>query len=349
MDINWVRETWETQMNDYIYTQTTYNDKLLNFSDILIEPIFSNVRSRKDVDVSTDFLGMHLSLPIVNSNMDTIASPALCRTLTEYGTIGTLHRFWSIEENVQAFKDSILHGKGPIVSIGLGDIELQRAKALYNAGAEIFMLDVAHSANVAVVEMYNLLCKTIPNNVKYIIGDFGVGKEISEFMMRVDRKPDAVKVGIGIGSQCITRLVTGVGNTAVSCLLDCAPVTEDYDIKLVLDGGVKEIGDITKALVAGADLIISGSMFAGTDEAAGINRDGFHKEYRGSASLESYEVQGKISTWRAPEGTSTLVSLKGPAINILNNISGGLRSSCSYVNAFNLKELKANAKFTFLK
>lgn len=333
-------------------------DKLLNFSDVLITPIFSNVRSRKDVNLESDFLGMKLSLPVINSNMDTISSPEICRALADYGTIGTLHRFWSIEENVKAFTESIVHGFGPIVSIGIGPKEMERAKALYAAGAEILMLDVAHSANISVVEMYNKLVKEFPNNVKYIVGDFGTGKEIISFISKVGRMPDAVKVGIGIGSQCWTRNVTGVGNTALSCLLDCSNMLEEYsnsitlntqNMKLILDGGVSEIGDITKALVAGADLIISGSMFAGTDEASGTNRDGFHKEYRGSASLESYEVQGKVSTWRAPEGTSTLVPLKGPVVNVLNNISGGLRSSCSYVNAFNLNELKANAKFTYLK
>ena len=174
-------------------------DKLLDFDSVLIAPQFSFVRSRKDVDVSTEFLGIKLSLPIVNSNMDTIASPALCRALAEYGTIGTLHRFWSIEENVQAFKDSEVLGTfPPIVSVGITEGEFERAKALYNVGAQIFMLDVAHAANVAVVEFYNRLVKEFPT-MKYIVGDFGTGKEIEEFLKRVDRKSDAVKCGIGVG------------------------------------------------------------------------------------------------------------------------------------------------------
>ena len=327
-------------------------DKILNFDDVLIEPQFSFVRSRKDVNVSTDFLGMKLSIPIVNSNMDTVSSPALCRALADYGTIGTLHRFWSIEQNVQAFTESIVHDIGPIVSIGIGSKEMERAKALYAAGAEILMMDVAHSANISAVEMYNELCKVIPNNVKYIVGDFGTGEEIAEFLKRVDRKPDAVKIGIGIGSVCHTRNVTGVGNTALSCLLDCAPVAEENDLKLVLDGGVSEIGDINKALVAGADLIVSGSMFSGCEEAAGdsiSNESGKYKTYRGSASQESYVVQNKEAPWRTPEGTAILVPYKGPVLRILNNISGGLRSACSYVGAFNLSELKINAKFRFIK
>jgi IMP dehydrogenase/GMP reductase len=323
------------------------NQKLLNFDDVLIESQFSMVRSRKDVDVSTDFLGMKLSLPIMNSNMDTVASPALCRALAEYGTVGTLHRFWGLEENVQAFKDSIVNDcRGstvPIVSIGLGIVEAARALALYNEGARVFMLDVAHAANIAVVEMYNELVKSYPD-VKFIVGDFGNELEIDEFLKRVDRTPDALKVGIGVGSVCKTRNVTGVGNTALSCLLD---INGRYEIPIILDGGVNEIGDIAKALVAGADVVISGSMFAGTDESAGDLPVGSQKIYRGSASLPSYEVQGKVATWRAPEGTSILVDGKGPVIDVLNNINGGLRSSLSYVGAFTLDEFKAKAKFQY--
>ena len=326
-------------------------EPLYSFSDVLITPIFSNVRSRKDVDVSTEFLGMKLSLPVVCSNMDTVSSPELCRALADYGTIGTLHRFWSIEQNVQAFKDSISNGRKPIVSIGIGDNEFHRAEELYKVDAEVLMLDVAHAANVAIVEMYNRLKLLMPD-AKYIVGDFGTGEEIKEFLTRVNRKPDAVKVGISVGSVCVTRLTTGVGTPALSCLLDCAPVAEENDIALVLDGGVKYYGDISKALIAGADLVVSGSMFAGTEEAPGEfvdNGSGKFKAYRGSASHESYVVQNKTANWRAPEGIATLIPYKGPVLKILNEINGALKSSCSYVNAFNLNELKANGKFRFVK
>jgi IMP dehydrogenase/GMP reductase len=329
-------------------------DQLLNFDDVLITPVFSNVRSRKDVDVSTDFLGMKLSLPVMNSNMDTVASPALCKALADYGAIGTLHRFWSIEENVQAFKDSITNGIKPIVSIGVGTDELKRAVALHAAGAEIFLLDVAHAANILIVEAYNLLTNNIFPG-KFIVGDFGTGKEIVDFLELVPREPDAIKVGIGVGSVCKTRNVTGVGNYALSCLLDCSETLNQWEnnIKLILDGGISEIGDISKALIAGTDIIMSGSLFSGTEESAGITILDEHgkkwKSYRGSASQESYVVQNKVASWRAAEGTAILVPYKGPVVETLNSINGGLRSSLSYCNSFNLNELKANGKFQYKK
>lgn len=340
----------------------------LCFDDVLLEPVFSNVRTRQDVDLVTDFLGLKLSIPVINSNMDTVASPKLSKVLVEYGTVGSIHRFCSIEDNVLEFVKSTVGDRKPIVSVGIGDNEFQRASALYNNGAEIILLDVAHAANIAIVEMYNRLSKAIP--VKYIVGNFGTGLEIEEFLKRVDRIPEAVCVGIGGGSMCLTRVVTGIGIPTLASIIDCAPICEKYDIKMMVNGGIRNSGDIVKALAAGADLIMLGSMFAGTDEALGKpclirNKNpnvynvssalcgqtycqGSHKEYRGSASLSSYEDQGKVASWRSPEGDSTWVPLKGPAVNVLNQINGGIRSACSYLNAFNISELRAHAKFRYV-
>ena len=350
---------------------------LYDFDDVLIEPVFSNVRSRKDVDLTSTFLNHAISLPVINSNMDTIASVPLCRELSKYGMMSSLHRFWSIEENVKAFTECVIpEGLCPMVSIGVGEDELERANALRDVGATHFILDVAHAANIAVVETYNKLLDLVENPKQIIVGDFGNSAEIHAFLKVVRNVPGAIKVGIGIGSVCHTRLVTGVGSYPISCLQDCAEEVEawnagGYPLQLILDGGVKHVGDIAKALVAGADIVMSGSLFAGTDEASGrlcltpnLNPNvidirngicgeaycqGGHKEYRGSASLRSYEVQGKVASWRAPEGTTTWIPRKGPVRSILDNINGGLRSSCSYVNAFNLDELKANGKLSYVR
>jgi IMP dehydrogenase len=334
----------------------------LCFDDVLLEPIFSHVKSRQDVNPSTDFLGLKLSLPVTNSNMDTVASPELSKVLHDYGAVSSIHRFCTIEENVRLFKASIHNGIKPIVSVGVGEQELLRASKLAEAGAEIFLLDVAHAANILVVAMFQHLSAMLPN-CKIIVGNFGTGKEIEEFIRLADRKPDAVCVGIGGGSMCLTRVVTGVGVPTFESIGSAVRVCDDNDIKMMVNGGLRNSGDIVKALAAGADLIMLGSMFAGTDEASGkfcrpdhditknfgsTNYCLKHKEYRGSASLSSYEAQGKVASWRSPEGDSTWMPLKGPAVNVLNQINGGIRSACSYLNAFNLDELRAHAKFRYV-
>lgn len=317
------------------------------FDDVLLEPQFSFVASRQDVDTSSDFLGLHLSLPVTNSNMDTVASAALSKVLADYGTVSSIHRFCTIEENIELFKSSIHNGIKPIVSIGVGKKEELRAFKLFVNGADIFLLDVAHAANIKIVEAYNNFVKNIPD-AKFIVGNFGTGLEVHEFMKRVSRIPDAICVGIGGGSMCTTRIVTGVGIPTLASIMDCAEALNEYElpIKMMVNGGFRNSGDIVKGLAAGADLIMLGSMFAGTDEASGrTSGEGCRKEYRGSAAATSYEAQGKVASWRAPEGESTWVPAKGPAINVLNQINGGLRSAMSYLNAFTLDSLRANARF----
>ncbi|MGH7974912.1 MAG: guanosine monophosphate reductase [bacterium] len=350
-------------MNDATWSTTTVTLPIQYpcFDDVLLECKFSTVRSRQDVDTSIDFLGRKLSLPVTNSNMDTIASPALSKVLAEYGTISSIHRFCSIEENVRLYRESVHSGIKPIVSIGVGDKELERARALHAERADIFMLDVAHAANIAVVEMYNKLVGTFPN-VKFIVGNFGTDREVREFLNNTPNAPHAICVGIGGGSMCLTRVVTGVGIPTLASILDCAEICDQFGMKMMVNGGLRNSGDIVKALAAGADLIMLGSMFAGTDEASGklCHMDemhsgvclcgsepycGKHKEYRGSASASSYEAQDKVATWRTPEGDSTWIPVKGPAVNVLNSINGGIRSAYSYLNAFNVNDLRANAKF----
>ena len=315
------------------------------FDDVLLEPVFSRVKSRQDVDPSIEFLEYKLSLPVTNSNMDTVASPELSKVLAGYGTISSIHRFCSIEENVALFNKSTVNGFKPIVSVGVSGNELARATALYNQGAEVFLLDVAHAANISVVEMFNCLKQSF-KHAKFIVGNFGTEREVKDFLNRADNKPDAICVGIGGGSMCLTRVVTGVGIPTLASIMDCADICDNEGIQMMVNGGLRTSGDIVKALAAGADLIMLGSMFAGTNEASGkLNDAGTHKEYRGSASLPSYHVQGKVASWRAPEGDSTWLPVKGPAINVLDGINGGIRSACSYLDAFNISELRAHAKF----
>lgn len=347
------------------------------FDDVLIKPQFSEIQSRKDVDLSTKLLGLNLRLPIFSANMDTVTGIEMAHAMNKAGGMGVLHRFWSIEDNVKAFKET-----AAAVSVGLGPQELERAKALTDAGAIYFFIDVAHGATKqVVVQLANI--KMINVNAWVCVGNFASASSIGwflEYCHGAKVKPDAIKVGVGPGSACTTRIKTGIGVPQLSAVIECA--NEAGYIPIIADGGLKTPGDIAKALAAGASAVMVGGMIAGTDETPGevffelarpwspelqaLNKmtvtspygpmpihiemplDGGvlkFKKYRGSASKESYEAQGKDTAWRTAEGESFTVPCKGPVSNVLQDIKGGLRSSLTYVGAKNLTEFREKVVF----
>ena len=351
----------------------------LAFDDILIKPEFSNITSRKDVDPSVGFLGQPFKLGVISSNMDTVTGPAMAKAMAEYGAGACLHRFCSIEENVEMFKDSVItrttyHGDieiKPFVSIGIGEKELTRAYALAAEGAEVFVIDVAHGAAMHVVEQYKELRRLFRDNVRIVVGNFATGRSISDFNYHAGSNPDAYKSGVGGGSACTTRVVTGCGMPTFASVLDCA--RSGFDV--IADGGIRNSGDLAKTFAAGAKAVFLGRLLAGAEESPGQLVDGIgapikqigdlydtgwvedgeriltsivpnkYKKYRGSASLESYGVQGKVSDWRAPEGESYLIPYTGPVRNTLQQLESGLRSAMSYVGASDLEELRERAEF----
>lgn len=335
--------------------------ELLSFDDILLSPKFSFIKSRKDVDTSQFFLGLNLSTPILSSNMDTITEYQMAAAMALNGGVGALHRFQTIDQNVKDFhntQDLIVNSNlytgqytKPIVSIGIGSNEIERALALYEAGATHFLIDVAHGAAMHVVEQYDRLLSLLDTEVQVIVGNFSDASGIEAFNYHVKsrRKPNAFKIGIGGGSLCTTRIVTGCGAPTLSSILDCSRT----GAVLIADGGIRNSGDYSKALAAGATTVMLGGLLAGTEEAPGdpvweptqasIAKPKF-KVYRGSASHESYNVQGKTSPHRSPEGESTLVPYKGPVKDVLQQLNSGLRSAMSYCNSSNLTEFRERAK-----
>jgi IMP dehydrogenase len=307
------------------------------------------------------FSELDLELPVISANMDTITGYTMAHNMFTNGGIGCLHRFMSIEENVHEF-NRIPLGSLSLVSIGITEEEKERAKALHKNGAGYFCIDVAHGASKKTAEFYNWFKSTFPNpNVKVIVGNFATAESIHEFNEHVHVNvgyPDAYKVGIGGGSMCTTRIVTGCGIPTLSSVLDC--VSTGFPI--IADGGIRNSGDICKALAAGAIAVMLGGMLAGTDETpgelvdgeTGLRLTGFDpgslpksvcKKYRGSASKESYTAQGKDATHRTAEGESTLVQWKGPVSDVLAQIEAGIRSSMAYVGAKTLTEFRERAKF----
>jgi IMP dehydrogenase len=319
------------------------SEKMLTFDDVLIKPQFSKISSRKDVSISSKMGALHLNIPVVSANMDTVTDIEMARAMHAQGAIGCLHRFWDIEKNAEAIKTLRSSGIEVIGSIGLGDYEFERAMALIEAGANYLCIDVAHGAQLAVVDQFNKVLSNTKREVGIVIGNFATGESIKEFISLCKKEPMAFKVGIGGGSACLTRVQTGCGIPQLSAVIDC--VKHNPNSNIISDGGKKTPGDIAKALAVGAKAVMLGSMLAGTDEAPGELINSNFKKYRGSASMESYEVQGKVAKWRTFEGDSFLVPYKGSVSKVLQNIEGGLRSAFTYVGASSLQEFQQKAEF----
>lgn len=326
----------------------------LTFDDVLIEPRFSEVISRKDVNISTR-IGKHtLDIPVFSANMDTITGKDMAIAMASSGARGVLHRFSTIEENVKDFLHISQHCGRPVaVSVGIGQKELERAKELYKIGADMFFIDVAHGAQLSVVQHYAMLRESFLD-ADIIVGNFATSESIAKFISKCEEYnvdiPTAFKVGIGPGSACTTRVKTGVGIPQLQAIIDCAKNFSGHDAVIIADGGMKTPGDIAKALAAGADAVMLGGMFAGCDETPGnsvttIGGVCLGKKYRGSASASSYKDQGKNDNWRTAEGQEFFVASKGPVENVLKDISGGLRSAFSYTGSKDLKEFQEVSKF----
>ena len=321
--------------------------KLLTFDDVLIEPAFSEINSRKHVDISTDLGFGTLKLPVISANMDTVTSGLMAQAMKKSGGIGCLHRFQEIDAN-NYMAESVNYDC--IVSFGLGDYEEKRASFLYQNGARRFCLDVAHGAQIQVVNQLKQFKIKYPD-AWICVGNFGNIKSLRGFMnlLKEDHYPDAIKIGIGPGSACLTRVKTGCGYpqlTAIYEISESLDMSGLDDISVIADGGMKSSGDIAKALAAGADAVMLGGMLAGTEEAPGklVRKEGdiqYYKKYRGSASKDSYEDQGK--SWSCAEGDSFIVPYKGPVDIILSDIAGGLKSAFTYTGSSNLTEFQLNA------
>ena len=346
------------------FISTDFLIEALSFDDVLIEPRFSMIDSRKNVSTKTKLnaSSQHLSLdiPIISANMDTVTESNMANAMADAGGVGCLHRFMDVDKNINEYKKS---PKQTLVSIGVGEKEYERALSLYENGAYNFVIDVAHGAAINVVKQYDALRSALNKNAFIMVGNFATAKSIEEFCERSRSriKPDAFKIGIGGGSLCTTRVVTGCGLPTLSSVLDCRSTRRT----LVADGGIRNSGDIVKALAAGASAVMLGSLLSGTEQTPGEivafekNADTithyhkykeapellWHKKYRGSASKDSYISQNKIASHRAPEGEVTLVKYKGDVKNILNELVAGLKSGMSYVNATTLDELQENTRF----
>ncbi len=313
----------------------------LTFDDVLLVPAYNHHESRRIVDISNSdrLKKLTLALPVMSSNMDTITESKMANFMHEKGGIGVLHRFLSIEDNIEQFKACL---GNTFVSIGCTDAELERAEALKDAGADFFCVDVAHAhakyVGKTLKKLRELLgsrCIMAGNVATYAGADY-----------LASCGADIIKAGIGGGSVCSTRVKTGFGMPMLTCIQDCARA----DRSIVADGGLRTSGDVVKALAFGADFVMIGGMLAGTDPTPGdpiTKEDGSKiKRYRGMASREAQEnFLGQLQEWKTAEGVSTEVPCNSNQDAIIADIVGGLRSGLTYAGADTISELQRKLNF----
>jgi len=313
----------------------------VTFDDILLVPSYNHYESRKVVDISiTDKRGkLFLNLPVMSANMDTITGATMANYMGEKGGIGVLHRFMSIEENVAMFRAC---NYPTFVSIGCSSKELERVDALKSAGASFFNIDVAHAHARYVGKTLKKVREIIGQQDCIMAGNVATYAG-ADFLAACGA--DIIKVGIGGGSVCTTRIKTGFGVPTLTAIKHCSRV----DRSVVADGGIRSPGDIVKALAFGADFVMIGAMLAGTRPTPGpvLSRIGENgkeikeKIYRGMASAE-FQIQyhGGMADWKTAEGISMEVPYRETEEEIIADIIGGLRSGLTYGGAANIGELQ---------
>jgi IMP dehydrogenase len=319
-------------------------EKALTFDDVLLIPNKSDVRSRKDPDLSTQFTKkLRLKTPIMSANMDTITEMEMAKAMNALGGVGILHRFMTIEDQI-AQVAALRSANLEIIaaSIGVNQDFKERAQALVNAGANVLTVDIAHGHSIQMIETVKYLKDTYQDRVQIIAGNIATPEGTLDL---IEAGADAIKVGIGPGSMCTTRIITGCGVPQLTAIAICADAAEAKGVPIIADGGIKTSGDIVKALAAGASSVMLGSMLSGTIETPGEIKKGV-KMYRGMASKAAQvSWRGELPTGMAPEGESTFVAVKGHVSDVILEVCGGIRSGMSYVNATTIAEIKNRSLF----
>ena len=380
--------------------------KTLTYDDVNIVPKYSELESREDVNLNTRFTkNTELTIPIVASPMDTVTELDMAKEMLDWGGVGVIHRFMSIEKQSQMMKSlhyewkryfdpipgitdgtertiekewqewwdsSVRHWNSPptksdwddlkerfyfadsmirdekiwskrplCAAVGVKGDYLERAKELVKNGCNVLFIDIAHGHHKL---MSNAISKLKgENNVEVVAGSIATAEGV-RFLC--EHGADAVRVGVGNGSLCETRIRTGVGVPQVSALIDAVAVADSYDTPVIADGGVRTIGDVCKGLGCGADTIMLGSLLSGTKETPGeLEKVGewpneqLFKKYRGSASRDSKGNDKNV------EGNHKVIPYKGKVKRILHDIRDGINSSCSYVGASNISEYHSKVEF----
>ena len=337
------------------------NDKVvalgLTYDDVLLLPDASEVVP-SEVDTSTRLTrNISLAVPLVSSAMDTVTESVMAIAMAKAGGIGIIHRNLPIEDQVTHVK--LVKSVGLVgAAVGVGDDGFARAKALIEAGVDVVVVDTAHGHHRAVLDAIERIKKFSPTT--QIIGGNVATRSGAQAL--INAGADAVKVGVGPGSICTTRIVAGVGVPQITAILEASKACNKAGIPLIADGGLQYSGDIVKAIVAGANSVMLGSLLAGTQESPGelVEIDGRkYKAYRGMGSLGAMQSRGEQKSYSkdrylqddvlsedklVPEGIEGRVSYSGPVATVVHQLVGGLRSGMGYAGAPDIETLRREGR-----
>jgi len=326
----------------------------LTFDDVTLEPKYSEILP-SDVDTNIQLSkNLKLKIPIITSAMDTVTESKMAIAIAKVGGIGVIHRNLNIKKQISEIKK--VKSKGLIVgaAVGAGIHEYKRAERILKEDIDLIVVDTAHGHTKKVGEIIKKIKKIKPNKTTLCAGNIATA-EAAKFLIKLG--VDIIKVGIGPGSICTTRLVAGIGVPQLSAVLNVRKGSAGKKISIISDGGIKFSGDIAKALAAGADAVMIGSLFAGTNEAPGkiIKKGGkLFKTFRGMGSIGAmnkgsadryFQTKQKNMSKYVPEGVEGLVKYKGKIDKIVYQLIGGLKSSMGYLGSKKIINLRKKPKF----
>ena len=326
----------------------------LTFDDVLLEPKYSDILpsdTNTNIKLSTN---LKLKIPLLSSAMDTVTESKMAISIAKAGGIGVIHRNLSVDDQIKEVRK--VKSKKLLVgsAIGVSNTEFERAKKIIKQDIDLLVIDTAHGHSKKVEDIIKKIKKIKSNKTALCAGNIATF-EAAKFLINLG--VDILKVGIGPGSICTTRIVAGIGVPQITAILEAKKARKDKKISIIADGGIKFSGDIVKALVAGADAVMIGSLFAGSKETPGKIFKFKGKQYKGFRGMGSIGAMNKGSADRyfqkkqsdnskyVPEGVEGLVKYKGPVDKIIFQLMGGLKSSMGYLGSKDIITLKKNNKF----
>lgn len=323
----------------------------LTFDDVLLIPSYSEIHPREVTLRGRFSRNISLETPLVSAAMDTVTESSMAIALASEGGIGVIHKNMSIEAQAEEVAKVKTAGNYKVAAgIGITANAVERSEALVKAGVDALVLDCAHGHSKNVITLLKQL-KGIFDNIDIVVGNIATAEAV---VALADAGADGLKVGIGPGSICTTRVVAGVGVPQLSAIFDTAKAAAPYGIPIIGDGGLRYSGDVVKALAAGADCVMCGSMFAGTSEAPGeiFEENGCtFKTYRGMGSIDAMNAGSSDRYFQSeskklvPEGIVGKLPFKGSVHDIIYQLVGGIRAGMGYCGAADLAALK-KASFT---